>query len=359
MDIDEKDIRCCLEQFGIQRPLKKWALLADGPDHPVPYDVIRKIFFTEVEGDIRYVIKFIREPVFPTKLIEQQSCFSDLLRKNGIATPFRMKKDGHYCVSYEKDSQVMDVTVEEWMGEKIAHITPDFLREVGSLLGKTHRISLNSGMRIGFSLLYNEILTRDTSYARLWKESNHEIMPAAAYEKIVDLYNQRLAIVKRAWSSLPRAAVQGDIYSCNNLAWKDGRLALYDFNLAGDEVLIGDILQCWFRTIFDERMEEDMKQYLREELWDAFIGAYQNERPLTGIEKQYFPDAYSLFGVLYFTKLLAFQVRDGRKEEAVQNYEYLFRLLEVQKVREISYPSCAFKNWMRSFVLDSRIATNL
>lgn len=275
MEINENDIKSCLAAFGIQTPLARFAMLADGPDHPVPYDVIRKILLAELQSGERYVIKFIREPIFPAEIIEQQSAFSDLLRKNGILTPYRRTRNGHYCVPYEKAGLQMSVTLEEWVGEKLQHIDPELFAQIGALLGKIHRISQKSGMKIGFSLLYNEITAhKDTSFERLWHGVSHDFIPQAEEARILALYEKRLTKVKGIWSSLPRAAVQGDIYSCNNIARRDGRLAVYDFNLAGDEVLIGDILLCWFRTVFDENRQQDIRCFSTEELWRCLVTAY-------------------------------------------------------------------------------------
>ena len=147
---------------------------------------------------------------------------------------------------------------------------------------------------------------------------------------MLNIYNRRLDIIKTVWSSLPRAAVQGDIYSCNNIAVRNGGLVVYDFNLAGDEVLIGDILQCWFRTVFDEKIEEDLRKLSREEMWSVFIKAYQKERPLTDREKKYFPDVYAILGVVYYTKLLNFWMATGKREKAEDNYTYLLELLNTE-----------------------------
>lgn len=332
MDINLEDTVICLREFGILEPVKEWKVLADGPDHPVPYDVIRKIIYVELMDGRKYVIKFVREPVFPTEIIENQSKFSDLLMEYGIDTPKRLKKDGHYCIPYEKERLVMDVYAEEWVGEKIPHLTMDMYGEIGSVMGKIHRISVKTKFHIGFSLLYNEIAERDTSYERLWRNGDHSLIPEDEYQSILRIYNQRLDIIKNVWKSLPRAAVQGDIYSCNNIAIRNNGLVVYDFNLAGDEVLIGDILQCWFRTIFDEKIEGDLKKISREEMWSVFIKAYQSERQLQDIEKKYFSDVYAILGAVYYTKLLNYWMATGEVGKARDNYLFLFDLLGTKEV---------------------------
>lgn len=332
MVINENDIVKCLNDFGIFNKIKKWDFLAHGPDHPVPYDVIRKIIFVELEDSKKLVIKFIKEAIFTSEIIEHQSAFSDLLRKNGIDTPYRFTKSGKYCIPFFKDGILMDVTLEEWIGEKIPHFTLDLYKEVGETLGKMHKIAIDDSRAIGFSLLYNEIICRDTSYERLWGKADHSFISATEYNKILDIYNKRLSIVKNIWTSLPRAAVQGDIYSCNNITVRDGRLSVFDFNLAGDEVLIGDILQCWFRTIFDIKIQDDLNGISLIELWRAFIGAYLKERPLTDIECKFFSDVYALLGVVYYTKLLAYYVLNNNKDKAEKEYSYLFELLQTQEI---------------------------
>lgn len=332
LEINEDDIKMCLHKFGLLNPIREWKLLADGPDHPVPYEVIRKIVYIELENDEKYVMKFVREPVFTTQIIEKQSAFSDLLMENGIKTPKRKMAEGCYCVSFEKEKLIMDVYIEEWVGEKIPHLTMKLYKNVGSVIGRIHKVSQYTGFQIGFSLLYNEITKRDTSFSRLWRNGNQRSIPEKQYEEMLKIYNRRLAVIKRIWTELPRAAVQGDIYSCNNIAEKDGTLVIYDFNLAGDEVLIGDILQCWFRTIFDEKMKEDLALLSQDKMWSEFILAYQSQRRLTDIERKYFSDVYAILGTVYYSKLVNQWIDNGEYLKAKKHHSFLMELLKTKEV---------------------------
>lgn len=336
LKITKKDLIECLQKYRMQDAIKVWKVLADGPDHPVPYDVIRKIIYVELENNEKYVMKFVREPAFSTAIIENQSAFSDLLMKYGIKTPKRKMVQGKYCISFEKNNLIMDVYIEEWVGEKIPHLTMNLYRNMGTIIGKIHTISQRTGFKIGFSLLYNEITERDTSFSRLWRNGNQNIIPKAIYEEILGIYNRRLAVIKQVWHELPRSAVQGDIYSCNNIAERNGSLVVYDFNLAGDEVLIGDILQCWFRTVFDENIEEDLAKLSKEKMWSEFILAYQSERNLTENEKKYFPDVYAILGVVYYTKMLNYWMDKGECLWAKENYSYLLELLNTKALPHIN-----------------------
>lgn len=333
MDISKKDTITCLRKFGISEQVKDWRILADGPDHPVPYEVIRKIIYVELENAEKYVIKFVWEPMFSTQIIENQCVFSDLLMEHGIDTPRRLVRDGHYCISYEKEGFVMDVYAEEWVGDKVSHLTLEIYEKIGEIIGKIHQVSCETEFHIGFSLLYNEITERDTSFGRLWGAGGHDFISDDEFDAMRTIYDQRLDIVKNIWTMLPRAAVQGDIYSCNNIALRSGKLVVYDFNLAGDEVLIGDILQCWFRTIFDGKIERDLNMLSQEEMWSAFMNAYQREHRLTEIEKNCFSDVYAILGVVYYTKLLNFWLTTGKKKRVYDNYKYLFKLLETKEIQ--------------------------
>lgn len=332
INIDKNDTAICLKEFNVTEPIKQWKLLADGPDHPVPYEVIRKIIYVELENKERYIVKFVREPIFTTDIIEKQSAFSDLLMQWGIDTPKRLMKEQHYCIKYIKENLTMDVYVEEWVGNKIPHFTLDLYKKVGNIIGRIHRISQKAEFKIGFSLLFNEITQRDTSFKRLWRNDNFNLIPKTEYERMLDIYNYRLTKIKNIWTELPKAAVQGDIYSCNNIAIRNNNLVVYDFNLAGDEVLVGDILLCWFRTVFDEKIEEDLNRLSLKELWRVFIKEYQKERSLTDIERKYFPDVYAILGTVYYTKLLNFWIDSGNIQKAKENYKYLFELLETETI---------------------------
>ena len=150
-------------------------------------------------------------------------------------------------------------------------------------------------------------------------------------EDLLSVYNSRLNIIKGIWSDLPRAAVQGDIYSHNNFALENGRLAIFDFNLAGDEAVLGDCMLYWFRTIFDEKIQDEIAQLNIKDMWENYWKGYSQYRKLTEIEIKHLPDVYAILGCLYYTKLLAFKVSTGRSEEAKKTWRFLFELLNVDK----------------------------
>jgi Ser/Thr protein kinase RdoA (MazF antagonist) len=336
MDITVADVEKCIRQYRILDTVVGIKVLADGPDHIVPYDVIRKIIRVDYGKRRSQVIKFVREPIFSKEIIERQCEFSDLLQEKGFMVPDRWKVGNDYCISYQKSGLSMVVTLEEWLSDSVEHMTRDIFASVAGLLGDMHRMSLKERFTIGFSLLYKEVTEKDTSYEPLWRGLDHSFISEKEYGKLLEIYNRRIMNLKSAWTKLPRAAVQGDIYSCNNLAWKNGRLAVFDFNLAGDEVLIGDLLLCWFRTVFDERIKQDLEKVDLKKMWNIFLGEYHKRRKLMDIERKVFSDIYAILGVLHFTKLLVHKIATGRKEEAMAQYPYILRLLQTSD--EILWP---------------------
>jgi len=324
-----EDVQKCVKEFGIHDNVTHISLLADGPDHPVPYDVIRKIIRVYFENNACAVIKYVREPIFNPTIINNQCAFSDLLGHNGIRVPKRWKQQDSYCIKYVKDNLEMDVYIEEFFPDMIPTMTIEIFTDVGRLMGRMHYVSQCLKPIIGYSMLYNEVLYKDTSYERIWNGQNHSFIDEKNLIKLLQTYSLRIEIIKSVWSILPRGAVQGDIYSRNNIAISNGEVAVFDFNLAGDEVFIGDCLLCWFRTIFDEKIQEEIKNIDRDDLWNAYWSGYLKERQLSSAEKKHFSDIYAILGCLYYTKLLVCYVRTGRAELAKHGFKNTFKLLEV------------------------------
>ena len=328
MEIKIEDVQKCAEKFGIRDAVLDITLLADGPDHPVPYDVIRKIIRVDFEDGKYTVMKFVREPIFTPEIINRQCAFSDLLGENGVYVPKRYRRQGTYCIKYIKESLEMDVYMEEYFKDMIPVLTVDIFGQIGRTMGRMHAISQRLKPKIGYSMLYNEVMYKDTSYERIWRGWDHSFMEQELYSRLLEIYAHRIEIVKNVWCSLPKGAVQGDIYSRNNVALHEGNVAVFDFNLAGDEVFVGDCLLCWFRTIFDERMQDELKDISQSDLWNAFWSGYLCERPLSETEKKYFPDIYAILGCLYYTKLLVHFVMTNREELARVHWKDTFHFLE-------------------------------
>ena len=141
------------------------------------------------------------------------------------------------------------------------------------------------------------------------------------------LHNDKKDKILQIWPYLPKSSVQGDIYSCNNVAMTENGIGFYDFNIAADEVLLGDMLHVWFRTIYDTSNEKQIKEWDLEECFKDYMEGYQLERSWTEIEKKHFFEVYSLLGSIYAGRYVAELMRNDRYKDAIVYLDDILRLL--------------------------------
>lgn len=262
--------------------------------------IISKVDFTDRDS---LVIKFVREDKHPSHTIESQSAFSEYLRSQGISTPRRYMSEGKYCLHYKLDHMYVDITVEDYIGEEIRTLDAHLATKVGGLMGKIHTISENGNCLIGqrtiFDLLgYNEVSGYNT-FCDLGE--THKI-DATMYQKIKELYHKRLENIRVHWNTLPRFATQGDI-SINNLTYVGDAIGIFDYNIAGDETLVGDMVLEGLLLAYEMDLSHGLTDNDRAILFQHFIQGYLTERPLTVDEKTVFSDIYSIAFAFWFTKI--------------------------------------------------------
>ena len=262
--------------------------------------IISKVEFTNRNS---IVIKFVRENEHPSHIIESQSVFSEYLREQGILTPKRYVSEGRYCLNYKLNNMDIDITVEDYIGEEIKTIDFNLAYKLGQLMGKIHRISENGNCLIGNSTIFDLVGYNEVSGYNTFRELG-EVgkIDAVMYLKIKGLYTERLERVKLSWSKLPRFATQGDI-SINNLSYTGENIGIFDYNIAGDETLVGDMVLEGLLTANEMDLSDGLTDNDRTELFKHFYKGYIIERPLSDDEKNVLSDIYSISSALWFTKI--------------------------------------------------------
>lgn len=154
-------------------------------------------------------------------------------------------------------------------GEKIEKITPDYLKEIGILLGKLHNFS------------QNKIISRKTRIDEnyYFKKLNLKSVniPKVDIDEISKLYNK---LSKINFTSLPHGIIHNDIFP-DNVFVKDNKIVgILDFNDATTAPFIFDIgivINFWIRIKrFDSTQE---REYIK-----IFLDAYESIRKLTSKE---------------------------------------------------------------------------
>ncbi|MHC8516085.1 aminoglycoside phosphotransferase/kinase family protein [Sporosarcina sp. ITBMC105] len=262
--------------------------------------IISKVDFTDRDS---LVIKFVREDKHPSHIIESQSAFSEYLRSQGISTPRRYLSEDKYCIQYKLDYMDVDITLEDYIGEEIRTLDTHLATKVGELMGKIHTHSENGNCLIGqstiFDLLgYNEVSGYNT-FCELGETHNIDVK---MYQKIKELYHKRLEKIRVHWNTLPRFATQGDI-SINNLTYVGDTIGIFDYNIAGDETLVGDMVLEGLLLAYEMDLSFGLTDNDRAILFQHFIQGYLTERPLTVDEKNVLSDIYSIAFAFWFTKI--------------------------------------------------------
>lgn len=299
MIIEQKDFEYILCNYGIQIPLtriKKLQEFSDGREK------LRLIYFLETIDGQQWICRLTNERQYPIDLVERQSAFAMLLKKNGISTPKKLCKDGHYCFYWPKNEIKLCVTLETYMGSNLESADLKIFGTFGGLLGQMHIISQLNPVHLGFSTIAHAIYTGKACYANILRQAKPEIPYILSLQKAANLHDTLVSILRPVWSKLPMGAVHGDLGLYNNLVVSHLGLTVIDFNLAGDEVYLGDLLAAYYSSIHKYDWQNRLKSIDKSLARRKFLKEYVSYRTLTTLEQQYFPIVSALFDGLYYSK---------------------------------------------------------
>lgn len=212
--------------------------------------------------------------------------------------------NGSYCNEFFYQDQFCNVTVEEWCGKEITEINPDISRKIGELMARMHILSMENKCEIGCGTLFSAAERNDVdAFHQFCKICKNENLDQILVEQIKKLHDEKLEAIRALWDKLPKAAVQGDI-SVNNLVYGEKELTVFDYNNAGDEVLISDLVLEGLLTAYEMELPEGADPSLREQLFPALLDGYLSIRKLCEEEAETAWLIYTLYHSLWFTKIM-------------------------------------------------------
>lgn len=283
---------------------------------------MKLIFRVTLAGGRALVIKLVHEDddfCAEMEKVEKQSRFSEIMRCNGIQTPVRYQTDGRCAARFVYHGKPCIVTVEDWCGEAITEMTTDLAYRLGILMARMHTISLANRCEIGHGTLFSAAWENDVDvFPRFCKIAEDERLEPELVRQIITLRNEKLEYLRAVWETLPKAAVQGDL-SINNLVRSDKGLVVFDYNNAGDEVLISDLVMEGLLTAYEMDLPDDAPESCRETIFPALLKGYRSVRSLNEAESKAAWEAYTLYHGLWFTRIV---YRDGSLEKLVQSGDY-------------------------------------
>ena len=290
---------------------------------------MKLIFRVSLENGQRLIVKILHEDEdlsAEMEKVENQSIFSEQMRNSGIRTAKRYQANGRYCNQFVYHGLPCLIAVEDWCGEEIKEIHTDIAYQIGELMARMHTLSLAQNCKIGHRTLFSAAYWNDVdAFPDFCEITNNENLDQETVAKIKALREEKLNRLRFIWNSLPKAAVQGDI-SINNLVSTDDGLILFDYNNAGDEVLVSDLVMEGLLTAYEMDLPPNVSETYTEQLFSAFLKGYLSVRPLSEAESSAAWDIYTLYHGLWFTRIV---YRDSALDSLAksENYEAANRLL--------------------------------
>ncbi len=274
-------------------------------------DGIRLIYeLTTVQGG-HWVCRLSSERNYPKSLVERQSLFSELLRMHGVLIPHKIKSDEGYCSSMAFGPYLFQVTVEEWIGRNLDEVTEETFLSLGKLLGRCHILSERHPMKLGYSTISKSIKNGQACFRKILCSVPHWI----SYQEVADAARLHDALVLHLASiqeTLPTGAVHGDLGIFNNLLQTEKGIAMIDFNMAGDEVFLWDMLITYYASIHKYSWRKRLARLNLMTCYSSFFSGYQGVRTLTEVERSTFPEAAALFDGLFYCKAIVEEYWDCR-----------------------------------------------
>ena len=311
--MEQRDVLCdlnaALSRFGFPEAVGEPAVFLHETDED---GYFKHVVGVETVDGRHLVLKFVRDCSgdAPDELaelrntVEKQCAFAQLLRESGILTPQYYRAGERFCVETVFSGVPCVLTAEDFCGKEIATITEPLAFRIGVLVARMHVISLEQNCRIGVGTLFSAAEENDVCcFDRFRTLAASEGIDRSAAKRIDAAIERKLAVIRAAWDALPKSAVQGDI-SVNNLIDTPDGLLVFDYNNAGDVVLVSDLVLEGLLTAYEMDLDADAPASLRERLFPAFLNGYLSVRPLTEAEQRVGREIYTLYHALWFSRVV-------------------------------------------------------
>ncbi len=318
----ESDIKAVLKLYGFDMDFSEQKEYINYHDE-YGWNV-KVVLSVLLENGKRVVIKIVNikgdDLLEDREKTEKQSAFSEFMRQNGIVTPKCYTSNGKYCNEYVYSNLPCNVTVEDWCGEEITEINTEISYKIGELMARMHILSLNNNYEIGCGTLFSAAHQNDVdAYEDFCKICENVYLDQAVIEQIKKNRNEKLAAIRSVWDKLPKAAVQGDI-SINNLVYGKDVLTVFDYNNAGDVVLVSDLVLEGLLTAYEMDLPKGIDQSVREQFFPALLKGYLSVRQLSEEEAEVAWNVYTLYHSLWFSRI---KYNEDSLEKLVKNEDYL------------------------------------
>lgn len=263
------------------------------------------------------IVKVTKEDHINNLLAEKQSNFADRLRLNDINTPLKYNLNGKYVLEWDYHGHTLNFSVEIYIGSHIEKLSTDSIYEIGKLLGKMHKISVEDSLKLNtIGYVFNFLGKNEVVRFDKLKDLCHSYpVQEDLIDKIEEKYNLSIAKVTDLLSFVAKYAVQGDI-NASNLSKTDKRIWVFDYNIACDEYLVIDFVIGGLMLSYEEQYDDNSTQ---EDRFESFAKGYLEERKLLKNEELAFPIIFKVARALWFTKI---HINNDSIEELLKKSEF-------------------------------------
>lgn len=259
----------------------------------------------------KYVLKLINGESSEIHLEEKRSEFSEFLRNGGFPVPQKYICNNRYCSEKKLGNIDFLITVEDYYGKDVKEVTQKSAYELGRLLGTMHTLSYKSQYHLEFGNVYSALKSGKTEFDFIWGKFSNSVFDNAAIQTLSNLHHSKMAIIKKIWGKLPIAAVHGDLALTSNLMFYNNKYGIIDFNLSGDEPLLGDLLVTWYSSRYSDTFIRKVSRNDVVSIKNKFFSGYRSVRELTRIEEIHFDELSKIINGIYFNKFVANRVKQG------------------------------------------------
>lgn len=155
---------------------------------------------------------------------------------------------------------------------------------LAKLCGKPHRISEDINFQFGYDGAWlvdfeknycdDEISEKEQYFIEMINCLKECYYDEVLLNKVTDLFEKKMKELKNDLKSLPKGPTQGDL-GLDNVRFNEQHesIAVFDYNIAGDEVYVGEFVNqiAWYQEFIKE--DVDLKSLM--------LASYESERILT------------------------------------------------------------------------------
>lgn len=296
------DVENILKDYHIVSKIKKISELQrynyenNNPDSKE----VRLIIKVDLDGFFPLVVRFKNESDVTIELIEGQSHFADVLRNNGIITPYQYKSRGRFANPYKINGYDVIVTVEQFVENEIKIVDAETAEKTGALLAKIHTIAEENNLHVCNKVLFDPFEHNDLFDFKTFQslESALDHKDKVLFDKIVNKYNAYMEILSPL-KNYPRYAVQGDISDCNLYRTALGEIGIFDFNRCGDNILFCDAVM---QAVFEARLmdyPENREDDFETKILTSFLDGYCSVCNFSEEQKSWYPYLYAIIDAFW------------------------------------------------------------